>query len=160
MMDGSRKGRLPRLSRKSSPVFVSKSHQLIGKDTMELTAENVQALVKECMSKEVEGDDVIVIKAVVRSLAFLRSKLEERKDDIYSMLRQLPASFQSDGGGGMSFLNACYRGDGVFWSSFHLTMEALFALGIGAGVAEHCLPESLWSSFPGGMPYLVVIEQA
>jgi len=130
------------------------------KDAMELTAENVEAIRKECMSGEKEGDDVIVVKAAVHRLAFLRSKLEEHKDDIYSMLRQLPSSFQSDGGEGMSFLQACVREDGVQWTDFHQTMEILFALGIGAGLVQHCLPESLWSALPGGMPYLVVMKQA
>ncbi len=123
---------------------------------MKLTAENVNLVVKECLAEEAEGEGITVVNAVVHKVAFKEDKLKERRDDIHSMLKQLPDSFQSDGGGGMSFLNACNNNEGNQWTGLHLTMEMLFAMGLAIGVVRDCVPD-MQDILPGGMPYFAVL---
>lgn len=123
---------------------------------MRLSAENVDLVAKKCLAEKAEGDGIVVVKAVVHKMAFREDKLKECHDDIISMLKQLPDSFQSDGGGGMSFLNACDDNEGNQWTGLHLTMEVLFALGLAIGMVRDCMPNN-HDILPGGVPYFVVM---
>lgn len=121
---------------------------------MELTTENVDAIMAECL---VDAGGQIV-KGVIHSFAFDPDRIKARRDDIKSMLSALPLPFFKGiegGGGGWSFLMACDRRDGVQWTGFHLKMEALFALGIAAGFVTEltAFPRDM---LPGGMPYYVI----
>lgn len=76
------------------------------------------------------------------------------RDDIYSMVQDLPNEFRISGGGGWSFLNLCERKDGVQWTGDHRTQEALCVTAIGTGLAQWLLPRELWSALAGEMPYI------
>ena len=117
---------------------------------MELTTENVKTIFENCIT-----DSGIVIAGPVNTFMMSKEKLKEEEDNIYSMLKQLPDEFMQDSGGGMSFLNACIRKDGVQWGE-HYAIEMLLILGFGINKAEYCLPKELWSALPGGMPYFVI----
>ena len=54
---------------------------------------------------------------------------------------------------------ACNDKDGHQWTGLHLTMEKLFALGIGIERVKCLLPRELWKIMPGGMPYFMVLVE-
>ncbi|NQT49448.1 hypothetical protein HQ571_02010 [Candidatus Kuenenbacteria bacterium] len=72
------------------------------------------------------------------------------------MLAELPDEFKESGGGGMSFMNACYDRNGNQWTGMHKRMEELFQLGIGIKKAKCLMPRASWSALPGGMPYYAI----
>jgi hypothetical protein len=131
---------------------------------MELTAENVDKVMLASLFDVESGEpqDEMLARAIrVESIigqtyGFDPKRIEPQKRNIASMLSQLPDDFMHDKGGGMSFLNACVRQDGLQWADLHLTMNALFMLGEAVGLAKCLVPRELWKAFPGGMPYFVV----
>lgn len=122
---------------------------------MKLTAENVEEVGLECMSEEVT-DKITMGQGVIHKIGFLTEKLNTRKEDIKSMLSQLPKEFMEDGGGGWSFLNMCNDKDGNQWTGLHKTMELLVALGNAIGCISFPMPKEMWSILPGGVPYISV----
>ena len=123
-----------------------------------ISAERVQELFRHCLGDE--GDDgVVLVEGVVRSAWFDPSKIEQNRDDIRSILMELPTEFRkSSVSGGWSFLNACNDQHGHLWGQ-HINIEQLLLLGIGAGLAKMLLPRKMWDALPGGMPYFVVLDQ-
>ena len=122
---------------------------------MDLNPQNVHLVFLACVPKEPPGEQ-IEVEGIVHQWVLETDPLEENRAAVHEMLRQLPERFFEDGGHGWSFLNACVTNDDHLWTSEHLTMEKLFVLGIGLGVAKPCLPREYWPSMPGGMPYYVV----
>ena len=86
-------------------------------------------------------------------------RLNAYREEIMGMLLELPTEFLQSGGGGWSFLNACNDRHGLQWTGFHTIMEELVILGIGVGAAKFILPREMWGVLPGGMPYLVVLDE-
>lgn len=123
---------------------------------MDLTAENVEKVFRECFSESKE--DVVKCDVVMHSFSFYEDKLKENKQNIVDMLSCLPKEFMQNTGGGYSFLAACNDKDGNQWTGLHLTMEKLFALGIGIEKVKCLLPREVWSALPGGMPYFMILE--
>ena len=119
---------------------------------MELSTENVKIIFEKCVD---DSDSGVVFSGPVHEYMLSEEKLKEEEDNIYSMLKQLPDEFMRNSGGGMSFLNACVRKDGVQWGE-HYVIEMLLILGFGIKKAAYCLPKEMWSALPGGMPYFVV----
>lgn len=123
---------------------------------MKLTAENVEKVSGECFYES--EDKTVKCEAVVHSFAFCEEKLQENKQNIVDMLSCLPKEFMQNTGGGYSFLAACNDKDGNQWTGLHLTMEKLFALGIGIEKVKCLFSREIWSALPGGVPYFVVLE--
>ena len=122
-----------------------------------LTAERVSTTFFDCLFKE--GEDAnrhIAAEGIVRTVGFHPDRIEEHRQDIHDMLAELPDEFKSSGGGGYSFLNACLDRHGNQWTGMHQTQEQLLQLGIAIGEVEYCMPRSMWSVLPGGMPYFIV----
>lgn len=132
---------------------------------MKLSAANVRATLTDCLFKDdevtngVPPNDAVTAEGVMARYAFHPERLAGHRQDIASMLSELPDDFKSDGGGGMSFLNACYTKGGEHWGE-HPDMDSLFVLGIGAGLAKYPLPRDMWSILPGGMPYITIDSKA
>ena len=72
------------------------------------------------------------------------------------MLAELPAEFKESGGGGDSFLNACFNRYGSQWTGLQMIQEQLVQLGIAIGEVEYCSARETWFIFLGSMPYFVV----
>ena len=124
----------------------------------ELTTENVQRIVLDCLFKEGEDTSKAVIaEGVIGKFGFNPERLESHKKEIGEMLDCLPDNFKEGKGGGWSFLNACYTKDGVHCGE-HVNMDELFILGMATGQVECKMPRKLWSILPGGMPYYSVKE--
>lgn len=124
---------------------------------MQLTVENVDKVMLDCLFKE--GEDTasaVLVEGVVNKYGFHPVRLDSHREDVASMLSQLPRQFRKGGGGGWTFLNACETETGEQWADGHLHMESLFCLGIALGMAKWVFPKALWTALPGGMPYVVV----
>lgn len=134
---------------------------------MRLTAENVHATIKYCLPDDVSDadrkklirgeavDGITMVEGVIGGFAFVTAKLEEKRVDIKTMLKDLPDEFMKSGGGGHSFLNACMTKDGEQWGE-QPTVGELVCLGLGLKLVEFVMPREMWSILPGGMPYFVV----
>lgn len=105
-------------------------------------------------------DTAVFVTGIVHDFAFVPAKLVEHRDEVREMLEMLPDAFRVEIGGGWSFLNACVDRNEFQWTGEHRTMEMLFCLGIGMGLAKWLMPKEYWSTFPGGMPYVVVTLNA
>lgn len=131
---------------------------------MELTAANVDTVMRDCLffAEEAPNNqvppDAVVVHGIIRSFGFHPGRLESHRENVRSMLMELPPEFLASRGGGMSFLNACMTRTGKHWGE-HSNMECLFVLGIGLGLAKWCLPREMWGVMPGGMPYVVVDDK-
>lgn len=124
---------------------------------MELTSENVETVIKDCLFTDDEDQSNFVeVEGTLHTYHFHPERLELHREDIKTMLNQLPHQFFKSSGGGWTFLNACMREDGVQWTGLHLQQERLLCLGEGLGLVKNQLPKEMWPALPGGMPYYVI----
>lgn len=123
---------------------------------MILNSENVTAVFTDCLYKDNENADYIMVCGVVTDVRLHRGRLDQHKTDIKDMLSQLPPTFQKDIGGGWSFLHANETANGVQWTGFHAVQEQLLLLGMGVGFVSECVSRQFWPQMPGGMPYYVI----
>ncbi len=114
--------------------------------------EQVDQIVLACLSGS--EDEGVVVKGIMRDFAFDEDKIAEHKEQIKTILDQMPDEFHKRTGGGWSFLNLCMTKAGHQWGE-HSNMEALIVLAIAAGYGQFQMPRDMWSSLPGGMPYVV-----
>jgi len=132
---------------------------------MELTANNVREIVEFCLYKKEENvekgkipKEAIAVEGVVNSFGFHPKRIDEKVEDIVSMLHELPVKFMQDEGGGWSFLNAFETKNGVHWGE-HINIDELICLGIAIRKVKFSLPREMWKALPGGMPYFVVLNK-
>jgi hypothetical protein len=127
-----------------------------------IDAAAVESTFLDCLFRDkelIDGTPIkppVIAEGILTKAGFHPDRLEQHRDEVTSWLRMLPIEFQSDGGGGWSFLNACDDRNGVQWTGEHRRMDQLFILGIGLGIARWLLPRNMWSALPGGMPYVIV----
>lgn len=124
---------------------------------MQLTSQNVSDVFMDCLFKD--GEDTtehVAVRGLVRSFGFHPGRLEANKGKIITLLHELPDTFQRDGGGGGSFLQACYDKEGEQWGE-HMNMEQLFSLGVAVGAVNEPFPREMAAMLPGGMPYYSVV---
>lgn len=120
---------------------------------MKLTAENVRAVMTNCLFLDGEDRSVYVQgDGVLTKFGFHPGRLAANRDSIMQLLNQLPDSFRD---GGASFLQGCVDRFGEQWGE-HPNVEQLLALGHAAGYVKCLVPRQLWSQMPGGMPYFSV----
>lgn len=132
---------------------------------MMIDTRKIDEMLTDCLLNEDEivdnapkdGIEIVKVEGIVHKFGLHKERLESHREDVAAMLDQLPDSFHAKSGGGMSFLNACVDKNDHQWGE-HRNMEALFVLGIGLGLAKWCLPRSMWSALPGGMPYVAINE--
>ena len=131
--------------------------------------EMVNKILFDCLytDDEIEGcaegeapEGAVIVEGILHPFAFHPERLESHREEVQVMLWNLPREFlpiSAGGGGGWSFLNACQDANDVQWTGLHQTMDSLFVLGIGLGLAKWALPRETWVSLPGGMPYVQVL---
>lgn len=138
---------------------------------MELTAQNVDRIFTDCLSRETgeiteaQADQIrrteeappgwISVRGVVLGALLNCGRVKAHTPEIAEMLSQLPDNFHEGKGDGWSFLNACMTKDGQQWGE-HRDIDVLCCLGVAAGLVEFIMPRSAWSSCPGGLPYFLV----
>lgn len=126
---------------------------------MELTANNVHDTFIKLLFKEGEPTEGNVsAQGVMLNVGFHPERLEENKENISSMLDDLPDNFKEGKGGGWSFLNACVDKNDIQWADMHQTVDELVCMGIAIGAVKFQFPREMWSAFPGGMPYFSVAK--
>jgi len=124
-------------------------------EPMQLTSENVESVFKDCLGGKEEG--ALIIHGVMMRVAFDRNKVSDNRDNIRSMLAQLPESFYADKGGGWSFLNLCVDKYGRQWTGLHQMCDKLVCLGLAIGAIKFCIANrDFWAAFSGGLPYLAI----
>lgn len=135
---------------------------------MNLTAENVNAVVLDCLftGDEIAATDggapknAICVSGIIQNFGFHPERLKKHQEDICSFIEQLPRAFivglrdGEEGGGGWSFLNLCTNKDDQLWCDSQRDAEALYALAAGLNLAGFCMPQEFWTALPGGMPYV------
>lgn len=94
-------------------------------------------------------------EGVMLRTGFHPGRLQSHEQKIIDILSELPDDFKSSGGGGMSFLNLCMDKTGHQWGE-HRNCDQLIALGNAIGKVKFPLPREVWSSLPGGVPYLMI----
>lgn len=127
---------------------------------MKLTAEKVNQIFMDCLFEEhpQKGTEYIPGKGIMVNVGFNPVKIEEYAESINELLHELPEPFMEDNGGGYSFLAAYEDKHGHHWAE-HSTMDKLFTLGFASGYAKCLFPRELWSVLPGGVPYVVVLNE-
>ena len=127
---------------------------------MENIAGKVQAIVLDSLYNPEEvpdgkaPDDAVIVDGVMGKMGFHPQRLESHRHEVEEILREMPANFHKDSGGGWSFLNLCMDKNGNQWAE-HMNMNELCVLAIGLKLGKWLLPRDLWSALPGGMPYVV-----
>jgi len=125
---------------------------------VDLTSQNVQTILKDCLFTTEEANNpeilkkAVLVEGVTLKFGFHPERLNKHKDNIIKLLKQLPTEFDVSTGGGWSFLYACTRLDGVQWGE-HRSVDELLILGIAIKKAKILMPRDCWSMFPGGVPY-------
>jgi hypothetical protein len=126
-------------------------------EKMELTAESVREVLRECFfGQDEDKTDYKLGEGVMHKIGLHPDRLEKNRENIISLLSQLPYQFRKSDGGGWSFLNACQREDGKQWADLHSTVDQLVMLGNAIGVLSFLTPREFWCLYPGGMPYFVI----
>ena len=124
---------------------------------MRLEAQEVQNVLEACLSSEPANKPGVtkIVEGIRNKFAFDIAALEKHRETINDMLDELPPEFHEDTGGGMSFLQACMDRHGRHWGE-HMTMDHLFALGMGIDRVVYPLPRDVWSVLPGSVPYVTI----
>lgn len=137
---------------------------------MKLTAENAQNVIMSLLLSNEEAnhygvnhdtdisipiDGLTFVKGVVRNFVFATDRIDASKDDVISMLGQLPDDFMAGKGGGSSMMAMPFDRYGNQWGE-QIDAEVLYVLGAALGLCTMPLPRAMWSTFPGGMPYITV----
>lgn len=127
--------------------------------TVVLDAEQVEQIFRDCMFQPDENPrEYVPAPGITINVGFHPGRLEKYREEISKMLEELPDTFKESGGGGMSFLEACFDRHGTQWTGLHLRMEQLFQLGLAIGKVGCPMPRTLWGLLPGSMPYYVVYD--
>lgn len=119
-------------------------------------ADLVSHIFKECLLDEAgHKEDAVIVTGVMHTITMSRTKLEQYRSDIKSILDQMDPTFHKSGGGGWSFLNLCVAKNGKQWTGMHRTMDELVVLAIATEMGDFLMPRDMWNVLPGGMPYIV-----
>ncbi len=130
-----------------------------------INSTRITEIMKDCLMKEdeIDGDSVKngipheIITGAMGGFAFQTDRISEYKAEINEFLLQLPEQFMKSIGGGWSFLNACIDKDGHQWGE-QMNVNELMVLGAAAKLVS-ISSKSMWSMFPGGMPYFTVLDK-
>ncbi len=129
-----------------------------------IDANKVDEVFRDCLFRNDEikdGKPILepkVVDGVLNKVGFHPERILTYKEQIIGWLNELSDDFKVGKGGGMSFLNACNTKDDEQWTGMHQRMDQLFCLGMGIDKVQYQMPREMWSSLPGGMPYLAILE--
>lgn len=123
---------------------------------MKLTAENVQAVLKDCLYSERDlPPNAVKVTGALTTFAFNPTRLEAHREDVKSMLSELSDVFMVGEGGGMSLMQMPFTKNGTQYGE-QRDADFLYALGNALGYCSYCLPRQFWPALPGGMPYVQI----
>lgn len=123
---------------------------------MELLAENVESVFKDCLLDEGYTLDtkVIPVLTVVGKFGFNPDKIDKHSEDICSMISELNSNFD-ESNQGCTFMQLPFKGqDNQQWAE-QRTAGLLLALGIASGWMAYTIEDPyMWQALPGGVPYV------
>lgn len=128
----------------------------------------VDKTIRECLYTEEELNasekdekgipkGAVLVRGIMHNMGFHPGRLEAARPKVKTWLMALPDQFRKSSGGGWSFLNACMDRNNEQWGE-HMDMDRLFTMGIGLNLVTFMLPRDMWNILPGGMPYIVVLD--
>ena len=123
-----------------------------------IDSSRVSKLFMECMFNDVEDAKIhepVIVEGIKIAIGLHPQYLEEHKSEINDIIDQLPTEFSK----GFSFLGLSNDINGNQWTGMHQVMEQILLLGLAIKRMEYCAPKELWSSLPGGMPYLFILDR-
>lgn len=122
-----------------------------------IDSDRVALIYSNCLfENHQDTEDKIFVEGIIHDVEFDSKLLNDFKNEIETMLNELPDEFKETSGGG--FLNACNDKHGNQWTGLHFRMEQLFSLGIAIKKVKYLMPKNMWKMFPGEIPYLVVLD--
>lgn len=127
------------------------------REPLHLTESNVESVFARCRMTDTAENKTDIVNGIKINVRFNPDALATYRDDIISMLNELPDKFHVGSGDGWTFLNMCIDNTGAQWTDFHLVCDKLLCLGIGIGAAQFTIKQrDLWRMFPGEMPYITI----
>ncbi|MBP1308990.1 hypothetical protein JOD82_002010 [Paenibacillus sp. 1182] len=123
-----------------------------------INAHRVNEILLDCLYKNDEIKDgkpvipCVGVEGVMNWLGFHPNRLASYKEEVTTMISNLPSEIQTLNG--VSFLNVCQDTNGEQWTGHHKTCDELIMLGIGLKLLEYVLPKEMWSLCPGGLPMI------
>lgn len=122
---------------------------------MELTAENVDKLFRECLfNEDEEKTNYTITEGLFFQVGFHPERLKSHRKDIFALLNQLPEEFSS----GCSLLKMNFDMNGEEWGSKH-NLDELFILGRAIGGIRVLVSRDFWHLLPEGYPYVMTISE-
>jgi hypothetical protein len=132
---------------------------------MKLTSQNVNDTLLKCLYREEEitrrGREVImkeakIVKGLQAQFGLKPSVVEEQRENIESMLMQLPPSFffREEG---ESYVNAVVDGMGKQWTDFHQRVDELICLGLAIDAIKFA-PQTDYEKQTGLQRFKVTLE--
>lgn len=129
-----------------------------------LDAKRVREIVMDCLfTDDPKDEDMrISVYGIARCFGFIPEKIENYRDEIHEMMKELPDVFwdsndNPNGGGGYTFMNLPFDKNDHQWCE-QPTAELLMALGLATGYMEYMLPREVWIALPGNVPYIIIHE--
>lgn len=99
-------------------------------------------------------EGAVMVDGCVRSFGFHPERLERVRPKVVALIREVVQdAFMKGGGEGWSMLNLAEDREGNVWGG-QRDADDLLCLAIGLKMAGFCMPRSMWSMLPGGMPYV------
>ena len=130
------------------------------KPVFQLTADDVNQTFRSLFFLEEEDkSNPVLVEGIMHSIGFHPERLKVATAHIQEMLNELPNEFFESKGGGWTFLNACNDNKDRQWTGDHRTMEQLVIMGLAIGKVEFLMDRTMWSAFPGGMPYFKILDK-
>lgn len=108
---------------------------------------------KEAVKAYLEQEGVLLVESTMQTTAMVEERLQKYEDTILALIGELSDDFIDGKGGGMSLMNLVVDKHGNQWGE-QWQADLFFALAKGLSLARFCLPREMWSSLPGGMPYV------
>jgi len=99
-------------------------------------------------------EDTAFADGIIAKAGFHRGRLESHKDEIKSILENLPINFRKSNVGGRdgdSIFRMCFDKNNDRWGT-HANVEELCLLSIALDLGEFPIPRELWIMLPGGVP--------
>jgi len=117
-----------------------------------ISAERVDAIFKDCLTKKSNIDVPIEIKGLSNNYILNSHAVEMHSNEIKRMIDELRVCT----GSSFSFFELSATRDGTQWTRHHQKVEKLMVLGLAINRLKYESPREMWPSNPGGLPFVVI----
>ena len=121
---------------------------------MRLSKRTVNTIFKDCITLKAHlPKNEISVEGVLSKFGFDAVKINEHKEEIYLLLKELPSNFKK----GDLFPNGVYDKNGNQWTDLYSVLEELFCLGIAIGKCKAIEAREVWQNSPEKTPRFVIL---